>query len=145
MAREPEQRVWDSLALRTRPRILWQRHEDRYSAGIPDLSGVFKGRTFWCELKAATGGRALGLRQRQLNWMLERHEHGAPCILLVRRAPNEWAGCAVDKGNHARLTAGAGFDDIVYMGRAEIDPAHLIQGLIADSPPACYNQGEQET
>lgn len=132
MARKPEQLVWDSLRIKSLGKVLFQRHEDRFSAGIPDLSGVMRGVQFWCELKSAPDSGRLLLRQRQLNWMAERSEHGVPCMLLARRGPHEWAACFVTRTAHPDLSAGVDFGQLAFMGRSDVCPAHLIEKMLED-------------
>lgn len=132
MPRKPEQVVWDSLRLKASGKILFQRHEDRHSAGIPDLSGVFKNSQFWCELKHADRAKRLLLRQRQLNWMLERFNRGVPTILLARRGAHEWAGCPVTEETHPELSKGVDFNRLAFLGRLDVCPVALIERLLAD-------------
>ncbi len=134
MSRKPEQRVWDSLAEQARGKILFQRHEDKYSSGVPDLSGVFDRRFFFCELKAAAVllPRRLHLRQRQLNWMREYCTHGVPCLLLARRRPSEWAGAILVPSVYEKLSSGASFTDLATIGRSGDDPVALIDRLLAE-------------
>lgn len=133
MSRKPEQLVWDSLRLKSSGKILFQRHEDRFSAGIPDLSGVFRCVQFWCELKHADGSKRLLLRQRQLNWMLERSTRGVDTILLARRGPHEWAGCSVDESTYPELIRGVDFNRLAVLGRLEVNPVELIERLLHDN------------
>lgn len=133
MSRKPEQVVWDDLRAQSGSRILFQRHEDYLSAGIPDLSGVIYRTQFWCELKAARGSESLRLRQRQLNWMNMRQEAGVPCFLLVRREPREWAGCVMDRDNWSWLSnriKSTTFDDITYLGCFDSIPHVLLRILL---------------
>lgn len=132
MSRKPEQLVWDSLRLKSLGKILFQRHEDRYSAGIPDLSGIKHGIQFWCELKHADGSKRLLLRQRQLIWSLERSAHGVAAILLARRGPHEWAGCLVDSSTYPELTKGVDFNRLSHLGRIDVCPVELIERLLVD-------------
>lgn len=132
MSRKPEQLVWDSLRLKSLGKILFQRHEDRYSAGIPDLSGIKRRVQFWCELKHADGSKRLLLRQRQLTWSLERSAHGVPAILLARREPHEWAGCLVDSSTYPELTGGVDFNRLSHLGRIDVCPVELIERLLVD-------------
>lgn len=133
MARKPEQIVWDDLRTRSGSRILFQRHEDYLSEGVPDLSGVIYRTQFWCELKASRGLESLKLRQRQLNWMDIRHAAGIPCMLLVRRAPGEWAGCPLSRDNWEWLSnniTNTTFDDIRHLGAFDSVPHVLIQDMV---------------
>lgn len=133
MARKPEQIVWDDLRNQTGSRILFQRHEDYLSCGIPDLSGVIYRRQFWCELKASRGLEPLRLRQRQLNWMNTRYLVGVPCFILARRAPGEWAACPLTDDNWRWLSDrlnSTTFDDLRYAGKFDSIPHVLIQEMV---------------
>ena len=68
---------------------LWvaQRHEDKYSPDIPDVSYTYRGRSGWIELKASTrvGDAPISipkLRAGQLNWLHARARHGAPAWVV---------------------------------------------------------------
>jgi hypothetical protein len=130
MSRYPEQLVWDALRLRAAPRFLLQRHEDRFSAGIPDLSGLVDRVSFWCELKSSPPTGRLRLRQRQLNWMAARAAAGAVCLLLARRLPHEWAACLVTRENHEELSAGVDFAGLAGLGRFDTSPLPLVERLV---------------
>lgn len=136
MSRKPEQLVWDSLRLKSLGKILFQRHEDRYSAGIPDLSGVRRGVQFWCELKHAEKSKKLLLRQRQLTWALERSAHGVPVILIARREPHEWAGCSVDESTYPELIKGIDFNGLAFLGKTDVCPVELIDRILVDCSAA---------
>lgn len=132
MSRKPEQLAWDNLRLKSGSRILFQRHEDRLSGGVPDLSGIYSGTQFWCELKASRGLERIVLRTRQVNWMAKRSESGVPCILLARREPDEWAGCIVRPESRGKLLAGINFGDLAFLGRSDVDPLNILVCLLGD-------------
>lgn len=98
--RRPEQIVWQRL----RPQLvkagaLVQRHEDRLSVGIPDISIVLDGRSGWIELKAAaTVTSALKLRDQQHLWMAARTNAGCPCMILAQVGCGLWYGGLVGHG-----------------------------------------------
>lgn len=83
--------MWDYLA-RQMGR-LWhaQRHEDRYSPDIPDLSYGFGGTEGWIELKTIPGWPANPnkpvsiphLRAGQVNWIEERNKYGSSHTWLL--------------------------------------------------------------
>jgi hypothetical protein len=76
---------------------LWlaQRHEDRYSVGVPDVSFIMNGMSGWIELKeAATFQERLKIRRSQLVWMAEREAAGGCCILLAQ-CKKLWVGIRV--------------------------------------------------
>lgn len=128
MARKPEQLVWDRLRAAAGSRILFQRHEDKLCSGIPDLSGVFQGVQFWCELKAEGAGGRLKIRQSQLNWMLRRSQSGILCILAVGRTDKTWAVCPIDYNTHRFLSESQHADTVDQNGYGGAD----IMGIIAD-------------
>ena len=52
MAKNPESKLWKALRDGTRPLgVHWTRMESWASPGVPDLFGVYKGESFWVELK----------------------------------------------------------------------------------------------
>lgn len=67
---------------------LWaaQRHEDKLSPDIPDVSYTYRGNSGWVELKASSrvGEAPIAmpkLRPGQLNWMHHRARHGCPTFI----------------------------------------------------------------
>lgn len=78
-----------------------QRHEDAYSAGIPDLSFAGRGVDGWIELKAvaswpvrfATPVRLDRDRvkiARQVGWLEQRAAHGAARCFILAKVAGEW-------------------------------------------------------
>lgn len=130
MARKPEQLVWDRLRSAAGNRILFQRHEDKLSAGIPDLSGVSHGIQFWCELKAEGRGGKICLRQSQLNWMLRRSQFGILCVLLVGHADRTWSACAIDYNTHWFLTESPHVDVVSQHGSTGGDVMQILDSLV---------------
>jgi len=67
---------------------VWQRHEDRLSAGIPDISFVSPNSAGWLEMKATILDRKIKIRTKQINWLCDRarfsHFNG---FLLCRVLP----------------------------------------------------------
>ena len=67
---------------------LWhaQRHEDKHSVGIPDVSYGCMGTQGWIELKSLTAWPRKGfpaLSVEQANWLAKRGGKGGKCWLLV--------------------------------------------------------------
>lgn len=120
--RLPEQRVWDTLKRRMPEDFLPQRHEDKYSSGIPDLSFVWRGVSGWIELKSASP--AIHIRPAQAAWMLKRTRAGVPCILLARHQLL-WAGVRVDTS-----TDFAQFTSFKSLGESTLNPVVLLESLI---------------
>jgi len=95
---KPEQRVWKNIRDAMAGKWSAQRHEDRYSSGIPDVSFSYRDKgscvSGWIELKSAPkmtplpdGERVLKishLTAEQVAWMLDRYHHGGFCVLIIR-------------------------------------------------------------
>ena len=129
MSRLPEQRVWDSLRRHMPEDFLPQRHEDKYSPGIPDLSFVWRGVQGWIELKAARP--QLLMRPEQVRWMLRRSREGVPCILLARYGREDWAGIRMQEEAYGRVSRPMHFEDL---GEPTRDPVALLEGLLGLPP-----------
>jgi len=87
MRRGPEKRFWTWLDGATTG--LWdvQRHEDKYSVGIPDLSYGANGVNGWIELKAYDEwptGTISHYTPKQAAWLTNRGMMGGHCYILVR-------------------------------------------------------------
>lgn len=94
MANGPERLLWEQI--RAGMGYAWhcQRHEDRFTVGIPDVSFGIGGRDGWMELKSiakpprdpSAPFDIPGLSVAQRNWMNVRIAHGAPdrCFVFVR-------------------------------------------------------------
>lgn len=87
MATGPERKFWVWLDAAVGP--LWdaQRHEDKYSVGIPDVSYGTHKVNGWIELKAYDKWPTSGLPHfttKQANWLVNRGETGGHCFILVR-------------------------------------------------------------
>lgn len=85
--KKPEATFWDWLSRTTGSLIDFQRHEDMYSVGIPDLSYGVKGVNGWIELKAYTEwptGKLPHYTAKQANWLTQRGAHGGSCFILIR-------------------------------------------------------------
>lgn len=102
--RKPEQKVWDYLDRQMGRRWHVQRHEDRYSLDIPDLSYGLGGTDGWIELKTiprwpANPAKPVAiphLRPGQVNWIEDRNRYGncnTWMLLVVGATPAiaEWA------------------------------------------------------
>jgi hypothetical protein len=89
--RKPEQKQWDAVA-RTMDRY-WdaQRHEDKYSDGIPDVSFAYRGTDGWLELKVIprfpkNEDHPISiphLRPAQVNWMEKRARWGNGKVFML--------------------------------------------------------------
>lgn len=97
--KKPEQAQWEALRRATDHRILFQRHEDKYSPDIPDLSFATPMGSGWIELKtlddwparAATPVNIPHLRPGQVVWAQARWMIGVNCWMLLRIVKtNEW-------------------------------------------------------
>lgn len=55
------------------PRAKVLRHEDKYTAGIPDLSVTWRGYTIWLEVKYAKNSlkRGKAIQQYTTNWLMQ--------------------------------------------------------------------------
>lgn len=87
MATKPERAFWKWLNMATTG--LWhvQRHEDKYSVGIPDISYGADGINGWIELKAYDkwpNGNLPHFTSKQANWLTNRGERGGHCFILIR-------------------------------------------------------------
>jgi hypothetical protein len=92
----PEQAAWAQLRLAMDDHWVAQRHEDRFSVGIPDVSFVLPGgHSGWIELKAANLAGKVVIRQSQILWMHRRAKIGAACFIMIRGVPG-W--CSIDFG-----------------------------------------------
>ena len=86
-----EQALWQNLKTKMRGKWHVQRHEDRLSPGIPDLSFVCQGVAGWMELKymEAWPKRAdtltdIGLSVVQKAWMDAYVKHGGLAFVLLQ-------------------------------------------------------------
>ncbi len=86
-----EQRVWDYLARSMKGRWFVQRHEDRYSDSIPDVSFVMTGVSGWLELKQistwpkkdTTPINIPHLESGQVNWLEQVSNNGGNAWMLL--------------------------------------------------------------
>jgi hypothetical protein len=92
MATKPEQKMWDYLTAAMRGRWDAQRHEDKLSNSVPDVSFACQGVDGWLELKtieewpkrATTMVKLQHLRSGQVNWMEDRGRRGrGACWVLL--------------------------------------------------------------
>jgi len=122
----PEQAAWAQLRLAMDDYWVAQRHEDRFSVGIPDVSFVLPGgQGGWIELKAADPNGKVAIRRSQIVWMHRRVEFGAVCFIMIRGASG-WV--AIDFG-----AVGAGairsiktFADAVRIGHFDGRPVEAF-------------------
>ena len=132
---KPEQLVWQSLRpLLVAAGAVVQRHEDKYSVGIPDVSVVYGGRSGWIELKAArTSHTPLKLRDAQHNWMASRTNAGCPSFILAHVAGGRWYGGVIGHGyiNPRDLWEPTSCSGLVALGGcSSVDPVELVRDLI---------------
>ena len=110
--RKPEQLAWDQMRVAMEPFWVAQRHEDKHSVGIPDLSfSLSGGRTGWVELKAADDRGRFRIRPAQILWARRRAALGTDCLLMVRSSVG-WAGINY---RHAEFP-GQSFDSVASAG-----------------------------
>jgi len=87
-----EHTLWRYLANGMRGRWHAQRHEDKYTAGIPDVSYGINGVDGWIELKSLTRWPIkndalidVGLSREQAIWLTSRGSRGnGQCFILLR-------------------------------------------------------------
>jgi hypothetical protein len=83
-----EAALWHYLSNGMRGQWNAQRHEDRLTAGIPDVSFALNGVDGWLELKALVRAGAsvnLGLSNEQAIWLYRRGKIGSGhCFVLAR-------------------------------------------------------------
>ena len=71
MPAKPESKFWKQLRDGTKDLdVLWTRIESWASPGVPDLFGVYKGHSFWLELKISRlkTVKHIGLSPQQILW-----------------------------------------------------------------------------
>jgi len=82
-----EKLFWNSIDKMMRGRWDAQRHEDKYSVGIPDVSYGLNGVNGWIELKAYSKWPTKGfphLEPEQVNWLIDRGRKGGYCFLMAK-------------------------------------------------------------
>lgn len=87
-----ESALWRNLRLGMKHRWNAQRHEDRFSEGVPDVSYAIGGRDGWIELKAApqwpvrpTTPLRVHMTPQQVLWLEQRGRAGnGRCFILLR-------------------------------------------------------------
>jgi hypothetical protein len=83
-----EAALWHYLSNGMRGRWHVQRHEDRLTAGIPDVSFAMNGIDGWIELKARariSASISLGLSNEQAIWLYRRGKIGSGhCFVMAR-------------------------------------------------------------
>lgn len=87
-----ETQLWRYLKNGMRGRWDAQRHEDKFSTGVPDVSYALEGVDGWIELKSLSKWPArestpvrIGLRKEQSIWLAQRAQSGnGRCFILVR-------------------------------------------------------------
>jgi len=84
--------LWRYLSTGMRGRWHAQRHEDKYTAGIPDVSFAVKGTDGWIELKAVPRAGTtvnVGLSYEQAIWLRRRGAEGNGCCFVLARVGRE--------------------------------------------------------
>jgi len=145
--RDPEQQLWDDIRGAMVGRWHAQRHEDRYSTGIPDVSfGIGRRSDGWVELKYLPKWPASRMAcnkpwdfsydhftAEQRNWMSLRARHGTGRVFLICRFGDTctlvWNWARIEK-----LLGVAPLDKVVKAASAQwwhapIDPEELEQVL----------------
>ena len=119
----------------------WQRHEDKFSRGIPDCSFGSSGVCGWVELKtydswprnSDTPLRFTDLKPEQVNWMMARGSSSGRCWWLVS-VSDDWFligwEYSRDLGSMTRSELLSAAD---IWGSGPI-PAKLSQILVNDGP-----------
>ena len=94
------------------------RHEDKFSAGVPDLSVTWAGRTAWVEVKYARTGRPARTTALQ-DLMLKRlASAGAPALLVTYAEPRRG-----QPGRATRVVRYAGEETGWALASDQYDPA----------------------
>ena len=88
MPAKPESKFWKQLKDGTADLdVLWTRIESWASPGVPDLFGVYKGHSFWLELKISKLKKVkhIDLSPQQILWQTLHCEAGATVWNLVKQ------------------------------------------------------------
>tara|TARA_R100000315_G_C5233012_1_gene144055 strand:+ start:1164 stop:1601 length:438 start_codon:yes stop_codon:yes gene_type:complete len=88
MPAKPESKFWKQLKDGTADLdVLWTRIESWASPGVPDLFGVYKGHSFWLELKISKlkTVKHIDLSPQQILWQTLHCDAGAHVWNLVRQ------------------------------------------------------------
>ena len=88
MPAKPESKFWKQLKEGTAALdVLWTRIESWASPGVPDLFGVYKGHSFWLELKISKLKKVkhIDLSPQQILWQTLHCEAGATVWNLVKQ------------------------------------------------------------
>ena len=83
-----------------------QRHEDKISTGIPDISFVSPCSDGWIEMKATTGDRALKIRIAQVNWLCDRSRFAHFSGYMLCRADKKWLVAQIAERDRDFLMSG---------------------------------------
>lgn len=80
----PESLLWKQIktALSDQGYFL-TRVETLTVSGVPDVFGIYKGRSFWCELKSNQVSYP-ALNKYQIVWINRAVKHGATVLILVK-------------------------------------------------------------
>ena len=88
MSAKPESKFWKQIKDGTADLdVLWTRIESWASPGVPDLFGVYKGHSFWLELKISKLKKVkhIDLSPQQILWQTLHCEAGATVWNLVKQ------------------------------------------------------------
>tara|TARA_A100001515_G_scaffold32563_1_gene25437 strand:+ start:359 stop:787 length:429 start_codon:yes stop_codon:yes gene_type:complete len=89
---KPESKFWKQLKAGTADLdVLWTRIESWASPGVPDLFGVYRGHSFWLELKICKlkTVKHIDLSPQQVLWQVQHSQAGASVWNLVRQTETD--------------------------------------------------------
>ena len=116
---KPETKFWNLIKKHTEGMLHWSRLESYTATGIPDLTGCYKGREAWFELKVLTTRNDKTypvFRPLQIAWQTLRTQHGGRVYNLVHH-PSSGSLLIIDGKNLGpRLMD----DDCTYDGSFEM-------------------------
>lgn len=109
-----------------------QRHEDRYSVDIPDVSFALPhGVAGWVELKAEGKSGEFEVSPGQIRWMLRRARLGVRCVLMARAAGGWWAGALVAPRDEWALLGARAAPDVAAIGVRDPSPRRVLLECLA--------------
>ena len=128
--KKPEQLAWTIMRREMSGYWVAQRHEDRFTSGIPDVSFVMiDGRSGWVELKA---GERFSVAAEQIQWMVSRAQFGQCCILAAR-GEGGWLAVRVTPINAPMLRTATRAKDLAAIGYVGTAP-EVIEKCLQQSP-----------
>ncbi len=89
---KPETKFWNLIKKHTEGMLHWSRLESYTATGIPDLTGCYKGREAWFELKVLTTRNDKtypAFRPLQIAWQTLRTQHGGRVYNLVHHPSSQ--------------------------------------------------------